>query len=138
MSNLETKALLLQMVEEGAVGLLPKYLERLHDTEEATLDDQRKAIDLMFKAMGIGAADKVDSRVVVDIHIENGLVTSATPITLESDPGTLPLLEDIATYTDPTQATTAALEAPKRPLPHESTDVDFSAELDAILVPVNV
>lgn len=138
MSNLETKALLLQMVEEGAVGLLPKYLERLHDSEEATLDDQRKAIDLMFKAMGIGAADKVDSRVVVDIHIENGLVTSASPITLESDPGTMPLLEDIATHTDHTQAPTAALEAPKRPLPHESIDADFSAELDAILVPMNV
>ena len=131
MNQMEAKSAIMQMVEEGAVKLLPTYLERLHD-DEATLDDQRKAIDLMFKAMGIGASEKADSRVVVDIHIENGLVTSATPITLEADPGTLPLLEDVAKTTEQPQ------EAPTRSMAHDPTPVDFSAELDDILVPINV
>ena len=131
MSALETRNAILQMVEEGAIGLLPKYLERLHDNEQATIDDQRKAVDLMFKAMGIGVAEKADSRVVVDIHIENGLVTSAIPITLEESPA-IDLLEHVAKTDElPTPALT--------PIPHSlpALDVDDQmAQLEADLSPI--
>lgn len=132
MSALETRNAILQMVEEGAIGLLPKYLERLHDNEQATIDDQRKAVDLMFKAMGIGVAEKADSRVVVDIHIENGLVTSASPIMLESSPA-IDLLDHVA-------------KTEELPPPAEITDIPHSlpaldvdemmAQLEADLTPV--
>jgi hypothetical protein len=124
------------MVEEGAVGLLPKYLERLHDNEQATIDDQRKAVDLMFKAMGIGVAEKADSRVVVDIHIENGLVTSASPIMLESSPA-IDLLEHVA-KTDEMPPPTLTL-SPSDPIPHSLPPMDVDemlAQLEADLTPI--
>jgi hypothetical protein len=126
MSTLETRNALMEMVETGAVGLLPEYLERLR-TEEASIDDQRKALDLMFKAMGIGASEKADTRVVVDIHIENGMVTSASPLTLEMQPSDA-LLEHAATVVDviphtPATPPAAIVEPPD----------DFSKLLDDII-----
>jgi hypothetical protein len=134
MSTIETRNAILQMVEEGAIGLLPKYLERLHDTDQATIDDQRKAVDLMFKAMGIGVAEKGDSRVVVDIHIENGLVTSASPIVLENSPA-IDLLEHVAS----TEELPAPVLTPETALANSLPDMDVDAmmaQLEEDLSPI--
>lgn len=122
------------MVEDGAMGLLPVYMERLH-TEEATLDDQRKGLDLMFKAMGIGASEKADTRVIVDIVFENGMVTTKSAPVIEMQHSEL--LEHVGDTLDiqPPDAPVQSQEPEGADLP----DMDaMMADLENDLEPVRV
>lgn len=88
MSTIDAKNEILGMLETTLRHTMPVYAERLH-SEDATIEDLRKFVDMGMKALGIGLADKADSRVVVDIYIENGLVQSGSPPVLELDTSAL-------------------------------------------------
>lgn len=80
-----TRDALIEAIDASALDLYTRYVERLH-SEDATIDDLRKAVDQVLKAKGIGQSEKADTRVVVDIVFENGSITTAAPPQLELKP----------------------------------------------------
>lgn len=128
------KDALLSAMDAHAVALYAEYAERLQ-SEDATIDDLRKAVDMHMKRHGIGQNEKADTRVVVDIVFENGAITTASP----------PVIEVKQDYTDAvikevTAATTADVDdveyhPAELPAPAPIDDYDLDA-MFADLIPL--
>lgn len=88
MSTSNVREALLEAIDASALPLWSEYVQRLH-SEDASIDDLHKATKLILAAKGIGQTDKADTRVVVDIVFENGMIDTATPAHIEMLPQTL-------------------------------------------------
>jgi hypothetical protein len=62
-------------LEDGGDQVIVEYFKRLGNEAEASIDDLRKAVELVAKAHGLNQSDKVDSMMQVSWTINGGNVT---------------------------------------------------------------
>jgi len=121
-------------MDAHAVALYAEYAERLQ-SEDATIDDLRKAVDMHMKRHGIGQTEKADTRVVVDIVFENGAITTASPPVIEvKQEYTDAIIKEVTTATT-SHTDDAEFHMDELPAPAPPADYDLDA-LFADLIPM--
>lgn len=81
-TTISTREAILEAMDADALSLYYEYRSKLASAD-ATVEDLRKAFEMHLKRHGIGQSDKADTRVVVDIVFENGMIDTATPARIE-------------------------------------------------------
>lgn len=96
MATLTARDRFKQNIEDGGDQVVVEYFKRLN-SEEASIDDLRKAVELVAKAHGLQQPDKTDSLMSVSWTITGGNVTiGVSQAPAATDAQDLPLVEDVS------------------------------------------
>lgn len=131
-----TRDAILEAMDADALSLYYEYRSKLA-SEDATVDDLRKAFEMHLKRHGIGQTEKADTRVVVDIVFENGMIDTATPPRVERVVNADDITDAVVKQAQEETGADVIPSLPNHQQTQSAEDIDFDALLDDLIPVVN-